>query len=300
MSSFLKRIGFILLVFITIALLISFASLWSLRQGDFYKPSFVEHYQSNSPFDYVIIGSSTGLTTLNTQVIDSSLGTRGLNLSMDDTALSSQYLMLQHFLQSGKQTQVCVLAASILDYDVVDYKLSGNDYRFLPYVSRDYVSDYYHSFSGSPANILSLSKWLPLFGVGYYNAEVFYPSILSLIDSNKRNRFDAFGNYSYPVIHQGSEVITARTLKPVGFNNHYVQRIQDLCDAYDIQLIVYIPPHKRWQVQTDSAPYQLINHSDLLGDIRYFYDAVHVNSLGRQTVSLAFAREFSIHSEMSP
>lgn len=291
MNVFLKRIGFILLVVTGVSLLVSFASLWALRQGDFYKPSFLENGVEGASFDYIVLGSSTGLTTLNTQVIDSVLSTRGLNLSMDDTALSSQYLMLEHFIATGKQAKTCVLAASILDYNVVNTTLSGNDYRFLPYVSREYVQDYYSSFSGSSARILSYSKWFPMIGVGYYNVELFYPSIISMLDPEKRNRFDAFGNYSYPETLKSSKPIEGRHELKIEFRNPYIKKIRDLCATHNMQLIVYLPPHKEIAAQPIETVFQVINHSAILQDARYFYDALHVNALGRQQVSLRFAQE---------
>ncbi|WP_417200728.1 hypothetical protein [Bizionia sp.] len=290
MGIFLQRIGFILLLFIGVSSAISYGSFWALRQGSFYKPSFLERHIQTSAFDYIILGSSTGLTTLNTQVIDSVSGRHGLNLSMDDTSLSSQYLMLQHFIASGKQTPVCILAASILDYDVIDHVLSGNDYRFLPYVSRPYVYDYYNSFSGRPAGLAANSLWFPMLGVGYYNAELFYPSLVSLVQPQKRNRFDAYGNYSYPITTQVSELIVSRRPKTLQFKNPYFKKIQDLCAKYDMTLMVYIPPHKTLAVMTGTTLFPVINHSDILKDTRYFYDDFHVNRLGRQAVSLVFAR----------
>ncbi|SFN72400.1 hypothetical protein SAMN04487989_10319 [Bizionia echini] len=279
MRLFLKHIGFVLLLFIGVSSAIAYGSLWALRQGSFYKPSFLERQVASSSFDYIVLGSSTGLTTLNTQVIDSVLGTQGINLSMDDTALSSQYLMLQHFLGSGKQTPVCILAASILDYDVTDPVLSGNDYRFLPYGSEGYVQAYYDSFSDDSAWILSNSNWFPMLGVGYFNVELFYPSLVSLIEPNKRNRFDAYGNYSYPTTTQVSRPIVLRHGKTLQFKNPYFKKIQDLCAVNDITLLVYIPPHKTLAVSTGFTSFSVINHSDLLQDGLYFYDDFHVNGL---------------------
>lgn len=131
MKSFFKKIGGMCLVFVGLATVLSSASLWSLRQSSFYKPSFLVNQVKENAFDYIILGASTGLTTLNTKVIDSIAHTNGVNLSMDDTALSSQYLMLQHFLAQGKTTEFCALVPSTKDYEVTTNQLSGNDYRFF-------------------------------------------------------------------------------------------------------------------------------------------------------------------------
>lgn len=297
MRRFLKHIGSVFLGFFVLAQLISYISLWGLRQGSFYKPSFLENSVKGNHFDYIVIGASTGLTTINTKVVDSVLQTTGLNLSMDDTALSSQYLMLQHFLASGKRTDVCVLSASVIDYDVSDYRLSGNDYRFLPYVSKDYIRDYYCSFYSFQARLLAYSEWVPMLGFGYYNSELFYPALWSFIEPEKRIRFDGNGNYTYPVGKDDSKPIEYRTLLPVYLKNDYLNKIRALCEANNIQLVCYMAPLKSREAVVRSSAYKLINHTAILDDTHYFYDEVHVNALGRQLVSIQFAKELQLFLE---
>ena len=153
MKLFLKKISTLFFVFIVLAMIMSFGSLYILRQSSFYKSSFLVNQVPQDNFDYVILGASDGLTTLNTKVVDSILSIEGLNLSMDDTSLSSHYLMLQHFLAEGKQTNYCVLVASALGFDTNPKALSNNDYRFLMYNNRPYVSDYFRQFSDRDAKI---------------------------------------------------------------------------------------------------------------------------------------------------
>ena len=173
MRLFLKRIAFILLIFISTSFVISYGSLWALRQSSFYKPSFLVNDITEKQFDYIVLGSSTGLATLNTKVMDSVLQTNGLNLSMDDTALSSQYLMLQHFLAQGKTTKFIILAPSASSFDANNLNLSDNDYRFLPYINTNYVSDYYGQYASQSAHLLRLSKWMPILGLSYFNVHTF-------------------------------------------------------------------------------------------------------------------------------
>jgi hypothetical protein len=290
MRLFLKRIGFVLLLFFSISMCVAVGSLWSLRQSSFYKPSFLVNSVQDKEFDYIILGSSTGLTTLNTQVIDSVLDIDGINLSMDNTALSSQYLMLQHFLAQGKKTKYCVLAPSAVSFDAKNKDISDNDYRFLPYASVDYIHRYYSSFSSQPAQLLSYSKWFPVLGVSYFNTELFYPSIFSFFQPEKRNRFDAKGNYTYPLKNNEDIAITTFKALPVFFENKFVKKINDLCVKNKIQLICYFSPIKGRQVIAESANYTIINHSDLLTNNTLFYDVIHVNTKGRQVASESFAR----------
>ncbi|WP_053977517.1 hypothetical protein [Mangrovimonas xylaniphaga] len=292
MTAFLKRIGIIVLGIFGVSMLVSMGSLWALREGDFYKPSFLVNGVSTSDFDYIVLGASTGLTTLNTKVIDSVLHIEGINLSMDDTSISSQYLMLEHFLASGKHADICVLASSASSYDAISIHISDNDYRFLPYVSRGYISDYYASFSGTAAGVSGLSKWLPMAGVGYYNAELFYPSLISLVAPQHRNRFDSKGNYTYPVGSGASKRILSRHPKTIYFKNTYLAKIKALCDSHDIQLVCYVSPLEQQEAILEQTSYDVINHSTLLKDSRYFYDAIHVNTLGRHVASLQFSEDF--------
>lgn len=293
MNVFLKKIGVIIFGIFIIANLLSYASLWSLRKSNFYKPSFLVNGVTENNFDYIILGASTGLTTLDTKVIDSISGKNGINLSIDDTSIASQYLMLQHFITIGKTTEFCVIVPSITSVDEQIQSVSANDYRFLPYVNHPYVSDYFKSFSSTEANLLSFSRYLPMLGVSYYNAEVFYPSLLSIFKPNKRNRFDNKGNYTYPVKNITSKVIKNRKPINLKFENSALQKIKKLCDKEGIKLICYISPIKKGIVVSEQSKYEVINHSAKLDNTKYFYDIVHVNSLGRKVISKHFTEAFS-------
>lgn len=292
MKAFLKRVGFILVLVVGLSTLISAGNLWALRCSSFYKPSFLVNDIKEKNFDYIILGASTGLTTLNTTIIDSIAHINGLNLSMDDTTLSTHYLMLQHFLAEGKTTSYCILAPSNTSYDLKLDRLSDNAYRFLPYVQRDYVYEHYGQFDSPPAHVLKQSKWLPMQGVSYYNTELFYPSLVSLFNPKKRNRFDAKGNYTYPAKTIDDTRIVSRDTFDVDFSNPYMKAIKALCDRHGIQLICYLSPMERRSVNVVNMDYKSINHSANLTNTRYFFDGIHVNTLGREASSIAFANQF--------
>ncbi len=292
MKTFLKRFGFIFIVVVVLSTLISAGSLWSLSRSSFYKPSFLVNDIKDKSFDYIILGASTGLITLNTNVIDSIADTNGLNLAMDDSGLATHYLMLQHFLAQGKTTSYCILAPSNTSYDQKINQFSNNDYRFLPFIANDYVYEHYGQFDGAPAHLLKQSRWLPMLGVSYYNIELFYPSLVSLYQPKKRNRFDAKGNYSYPARIIDDAPIISRDTFDVDFSNLYMAAIKNLCDQHGIQLICYLTPMQRTRVKVVNANYLVINHSDLLSNTRYFFDGIHVNSLGREASSILFAKQF--------
>ena len=297
MTEFIKRTGLLLLSIVIIANLLAYASLAALRNGNFYKPSFLVNSITERNFDYIVIGASTGLTTLNTQVIDSLTGKKGLNLSVDDTNLPSQFLMLQHFLAQDKTTKTCVLVPNVMSYTKTTTSLSDNDYRFLPYVNNKHVSDYYEGFSSTPATLMAQSSWFPMGGISYYNTELFYPALVSFLYPDRHNRFDTFGNYTYPMRQTEVTEIIQKQFVELGFNNPYLQKVKDLCDANSIKLICYISPLKEKSIVTPSSKFEVINHADILNNTSYFYDDIHVNSKGRFETSVQFAED--LYSELN-
>ncbi len=300
MQRFLKRIGFIILSILIIANFLSFLSLWALRDGSFYKPSYLVNEVKTDKFDYIILGASTGLTTLNTEIIDSISGKTGINLSMDDTTLSSHYLMLMHFLAQGKSTSVCVIAPSVDTYAANYNSLSDNDYRFLPYVNKDYVSSYFNNYSQIEARLLYFSQWQPMLGVSYFNAELFYPAMVSLIQPSKHNRFDRFGNYTYPAARLVDAPIDNREMIDLNFSNVYLKKMKQLCDANGIRLICYLSPLQYQSVQSVNTTYHVINHTSILNNEMYFYDSIHVNHLGRKVVSEHVALDLENYFKVQP
>jgi hypothetical protein len=289
MKKFLVHIfkyGLLIFLFLNI---ISWASLYFLRNASFYKPAFLTHKIKQKSFDYIVIGSSIGLTSLDTNQMDSITGKKGLNLSIDDTALSSNYLMLKHFFEQDKKTSICVLAISYRDLSEANPKLNNNDYRFLPFVSKDYVYDYYKNLEKGYFKPLTLSRYMPVFGVGYYNTELFYPSLIALVNPNKRNRFDEKGNYSYPEF----KGVKKRKLRNVILNwkNPYFNKIEQLCIKNNTKLLVYQAPIYNTKIVNFNTGVNFINDSNVVNEEAFFYDEIHLNSKGTRISSAIFAQE---------
>lgn len=282
MKRFIKKVVILIVICSALVALISYASLSVLKKSAFYKPSYLSQHVEPSNFDYIILGASTGLTTLNTELIDSLNHTKGINLAMDDTALATQYLMLQHFIYEGKSTDYCILAPSVFDFDVTDSVMSGNDYRFMMFNDRDYVQNHYSTFDGTDANLLKLSRWFPALGVAYYNVEILYPALQATVKPEKRNRFDANGNYVYPLSSSDDQKINTSTTFQIGFKNPWLMKIKALCETNNIKLIYYISPLQGYSVMAAPQINEVINHSDVLQNKKYFYDDIHVDRKGRK------------------
>jgi hypothetical protein len=287
MKKFLAKLLFYGFVSVLVFNIIAVICLFSLQKSNFYKPEFLKNGVKETNFDYVVLGSSTGLTTLNTIAIDSILNKKGLNISMDDSSISSHYLMLHHFFALKKKTKILVLTVS--QWDLINKKpeLNNNDYRFLPFVYEKYIYDYYSEMETSFFKPLTLSRYLPIVGVSYYNTELFYPSILTAIYPTKRNRFDEKGNYFYP--GEGSPTEQKYLSIKLEINNPYLSKIARLCQENQVELIVYIPPNYKTNITTNQK-LNIVNHSDLIKDKKLFYDNIHVNERGRKKCSIEFAK----------
>ncbi|MFN8275566.1 MAG: hypothetical protein U0X58_11895 [Flavobacteriaceae bacterium] len=289
MKKFLIKTTRYLIIALILINLISWGSLYFLRNSSFYKPEFFTHEVKDKSFDYIVIGSSVGLTSVNTKLIDSLDHVKGINLSIDDTSISSNYLMLEHFYNQGGTTQYCILSVSYWDLAITNPKLSDNDYRFLPYVSNDYVYKYYNQMEKGPFKPLTYSRFLPFLGVCYYNTEVFYPSLIAAVQPNKRNRFDDKGDYFYPAT--GAVIDCKPQEVKILWNNPFVSKIQKLCQTNHTQLIIYQAPALRTSVINTKVDYSFINHAAILKPTDGFYDEIHVDVHGRKLASLALARE---------
>lgn len=277
-----------LLVFILLNA-IAWCSLYFLRNASFYKPQFLTHEIKEANFDYIVIGSSIGLTTINTALIDSLTNKKGLNLSIDDTAISSNYLMLQHFFKQGKKTKFCILSISNWDLANKNPVLNNNDYRFLPFVFQDYVFNYYKNLEQGYFKPLTISHYFPAIGVCYYNTELFYPSIIAAVNSNKRNRFDKNGNYFYP--EMGAIKPKKWNSITLNWKNPYIKKIEKLCNENNTTLIIYQAPIFNTKIISNNKSYNFVNNANVLKNDTHFFDEIHVNQYGRKEASTIFAKE---------
>jgi hypothetical protein len=277
------------LLFFILVNAIAWCNLYFLRNSSFYKPGFLTYKVKEKNLDYIVIGSSIGLTTLNTMLIDSITNKKGLNLSIDDTAISSNYLMLQHFFKQGKKAEYCILVISSWDLALNEPSLNDNDYRFLPYVAEEYVYNYYKNLEKGFFKPLTISHFFPAIGVCYYNTEIFYPSIIAAIKPNKRNRFDENGNYFYP------EMGTVKPKKwasvKLDWRNPYLEKIAQLCKAQNTELIIYQAPILNTKIINNTTLYNFINHANVITKKEYFFDEIHLNQDGRKETSTIFAKE---------
>lgn len=288
MKKFLKRILLIFLIVFLLGNLLGYLSLKIHSEGNFYKPSFAVNAHKPVNYDYVVVGASTGLTTINTGLIDSLAHTKGLNLSMDDTNISSHYLMLQHFLAQGNTVSKCILAPAVGSYNDANNESSTNDYRFAMFAESSYVTTYFNTIEEKSLNsrLIASASYMPMAVESYYNAELFFTSLYVLTDFKKRNRFDQNGNYTYPPKRN----VQRFQKKPfeLKFSNPYLKKLEALCLEHNIELLYFVSPIANKHVTMEPHSH-LLDYSNFIKDPIYFYDAIHVNSEGRKLVSQQLA-----------
>ncbi len=269
--------------------LIAFLSLYFLGNSCFYKQQFVKNGVKNKSFDYVVLGSSTGLTTLDTKLIDSITSKTGLNISIDDSGLSSHFLMLQEFYASGKKTDLLVLSVMPDDLENKKPQINNNDYRFMPDLWDENVSVFFKEIEGKDKWIYTTSNYFPIVGTSYFNSELFFPGILSIIQPKKRNLFDDKGNYSYPINRKviNSPDLNSKVIN-VNLYNPYLYKIIDFCHSNDIKLLLYQSPMLNVNFKFPQN-IKILNHSSLFNSSDLFFDYIHVNKKGRKICSEQFS-----------
>lgn len=282
MKKFLKTLSIYGISLFILLNLIAFLCLYSLEKSSFYKQQFIKNGLSETSFDYVILGSSTGLTTLDSKQIDSTFNLKGLNISIDDSGLSSHYLILKQFYDYGYRTNKMILCVTPNDISESTPVINGNDYRFLPHARDKNVKLYFNEMQGDNKWIYQSTPYVPLVGVSYFNSELFFPAIIAALQPQRRNLFDDQGNYSYPVnksfeksLKKNEEVTNKVTIQ-----NPYFFKIADFCQQNNIALLIYQSPIYNLEVIYDNS-FSIINHSSLLKNADLFYDKIHVNKKGR-------------------
>ncbi|MFK8059957.1 MAG: hypothetical protein AB8B78_07695 [Polaribacter sp.] len=294
MKKFIKKVVFYIISILIIGNVIAFTANYFFKKSQFYKSSFlINALNTKDTLDYFVVGSSRGLTTLNTKQIDKKLNLKGVNLSMDDTDLKTHFLMIKHFFNSGYKTNFIILTLDESSFFSTPLNLGNNDYRFSPFINRKYVKNHFTAYENSKLNVLSNSDINPFFSYSYYNFELLLPAVLSAFKPNYRNKFDDKGNYSYP--NSGVRFLyEENTLQKIKIKNPLIEEIKQYLDKNNCDFIMYISPlyNKKYSFQS-SLNYKIINHTSILNDdLNYFYDYTHVNFEGRTVSTNFFTDDF--------
>lgn len=290
----IQIISFVFMAFL-IGNLVSILANRQLRNSDFYKTTFLGNLGKTQPhFDYLLMGSSRGLTTLDTRLIDSTLTMRGINGSMDDTGLPSHFLMIKHFFESGSTAEYCILTIDLGHMEKSESGINDNDYRFVPYADREYVAKYYQERESGILKPLSFSNYFPVLAYSYYNMELFYPSIVATIKPKYRNRFDEKGDYSYPDgMSIDSQSVKFKEFSP-SLSNPLLSEINDYLNSKNCKLILYIAPYFGTRLKiSNPSNFSLIDQSSLFESPGFFYDIDHVNSKGKKAATEDFIQKLS-------
>ena len=286
MKKFLIK-GLVYSVLVTVLLnLFALLVFKAHKASKFYKPSFIVNTVSNQTYDYIILGSSMGLTSINTNLVDELTGLNGLNASMDDTSFATHYLMLKHFVENQGKTKKCFVAINPSDISNPSPSYSTNDYRFLPFIHNTYVFREINNREEG-LNPMKLSFYQPFIATSYYNVELTATAMQAFLYPEKRNRFDDKGNFSYPVA--GTPPKNKFNQEILLWKNPYIALMESLALENEIELIYYQPPIFNTEVLNNDSSKKIINHANVLKNADLFYDKIHVNKFGREEISIKFA-----------
>jgi hypothetical protein len=273
---------------------LAYIGLGILRNSDFFKTTYlVHHFEERQAFDMAVFGSSRSLAAMDTKVIGETTGGLAVNFSMDYTALPSSLLMLEHFYAQGYQSDWVVISLDLPDFEESKSDISENDHRFLPYISNNYIRDYFLNYEEGMIKPIAISKYFPVVGFAYYNMELLAPAAQALINPNYKYRFDELGNYQYPDYLAQQEMPEPRFFE-TNFPNPVLKEILELTERHGSKLLIYVAPYLRDDIVVDaSVDYQVINHSRLINEPKYFSDYIHVVNSGKKIATEAFIEDFN-------
>jgi hypothetical protein len=262
-----------------------------LKRSNLFKSTFVFNELKNKTLDYVIIGSSRGLTTLNSKLIDSLTGLNGFNASTDGGGIATNVLMLKHLIHNKVKFKYCIFTLDAIGIADNTYQFSKNTYRFVPFCQESYIQETMAKFEDcKEKSNFRASRFYPGFTVFENNKTLLTGAVKALINPKIRNRFDEKGNYTYPLGNEENKTISFDTMIFSKYGSVY-NDIQNICTKNKIELITYIAPLGGKFLKIPNTK-NLINHSNLLTSTKYFYDEMHVNSNGRIAATKAFSENF--------
>lgn len=289
----LKSILYLSFAFL-LANVLAYIGLGILKNSDFFKTTYLaHHFPEGQEFDIAVFGSSRSLAAIDTKLIGETTGGLAVNFSMDYTALPSSLLMLEHFYAQGYSADWVVVSLDLPDFEESKNDISENDHRFLPYISDNYIRDYFLKYEEGLVKPIAISKYFPVAGFAYYNMELLAPTVQALLKPTYKYRFDELGNYQYPD-YLAQEVMPEPRYFKTSLPNPVLKAISELTKRHGSKLIVYVAPYLRDDITVESTgSYQVINHSRLINEPKYFSDYIHVVNSGKKIATVGFIEDFN-------
>lgn len=295
MKKFVLKSTLYLFIVLFLANGIAMLTSLALKRGQFFKPSYlVNAYEPGQKFNIAVFGSSRSLASLDTKLFTDRFAGISTNFSMDYTALPTTKLMVEHFFAQGFHAEYVVVSIDIPDLDSSKTVISENDYRFFPFRNASYVGEYFKKYDKGLVKPLASSSLFPFLGFGYYNMELLGPSLISAMNPTYKYQFDELGNFQYPDHLGMSEKPNPRFFK-TALKNPILKEIAELAKKNSSRLIIYIAPYLRDDIEIlDSCPFEVINHSRIIDDPKYFSDYIHLVNSGKKLASQAFIKDLEM------
>lgn len=242
----------------------------------------------NQKIDYIFIGSSRVDNTLNTEIITELTGKTALNLGIQSAKPDDYYLLLKLIKDLNIQTDKIFIQ---MDYV---YNLNGNskisNSYLMPYTENSIVKDHLKNSLKNSWLILNIPfyKYLAYdYKIGF--RELFSTAIHKSSSTDFKNGyFPKYGYSGAPLTGQLSEFIEDK--------NVYVDSMNILGQKEQMDIIYFTAPFcpntenldftKKLELKLPG----LWDFSTLFKEDKYFYDCNHINDLGAQYFTEAFAK----------
>lgn len=248
------------------------------------KVQWLRSFEDKSNFDYVILGSSRSLHTINPVQIDTQIGKNGINLGSPANGPFEIRLMFEEFIKHAQAKKVFIQ----VDYRNSEVPDPLGRVGWMPYITDDAIYNSFKHYEGD----YHLYKYLP-----YYRFLKFDPKIglrnvvLSLGGKGKTiSEFNGF----IPIDHQIKDVKKLDPNYPTAPNQHLIA-IQEKAQELGMEVHFFTAPI--FNNSFDFGPFNSYLHdykdlSNRLTNPAYFADNTHCNQEGAVAFTDIFINEY--------
>lgn len=291
MKRFLKQVGKYFAVAYIIASLLSFVLDYSLTHSRFYKFYLDGSEENLRNADLLIFGGSRAMAGIDSRMVATETGLKTYNVGVDDTGVASHLLLLKLLWKRGIRPRYVVLEY-LNSESRTRWGWSTNDLRLLPLILTDADVRAYIKQNQS-AFFAYAHMALPFFKYSYYNEELFFPALYSLGSKMTAYRSDEYGDYSYP---------PDATSEQGHYSTIYTDNLNTDCEEYrefvqfclnrGVKIVTFVAPIEGKHLYTPDK--NVINFTYLDLPAENYYDSMHLNSRGKDTVGKMLAAHLKL------
>jgi hypothetical protein len=265
------------------------------QTSQYFKPARMVNDANWKQADWLIVGSSRALTGFNSAMIGEAMNKKVINIAIHDTGPQIHKLLIALAIENGYTPERIVVQYDQTEIPNTKGQLHDMDYLFLPFVSQSAaVGDYFKNSMGR--GFLLAQRIFPIWKYAYFNTELVFPIPLLVLHRNTTYRSNAIGDYDYP--SEGTSLapcslgVVDKT--PLVNDVDFFDYLQGIAAEHRVAFtLVTAPTYNFDYVFEGDAAY--INASSWLNcESKWFYDAIHLNALGKEVFTAQFLQYISV------